>query len=102
MKRPKKFPNVRKDGKNGSRYRKCGVTAQLGREYGSEAFIMAYEAAVSGVKAPIVSKSPPHSLGLLIGKYYGTPEFQQLADRARNGSTATALSRCVRSMATSG
>lgn len=72
------------------RYRKDGVTYNLGTTYGSPEFILRYTAAVQGERLSSsgeatagVSQAPSGSLSRVIESWYTSPDFMRLADITR-------------------
>ncbi len=68
------------------RFRKGGVSVELGTDYGSEDFVRRYEAAVEGqrVKGRIgATRTVPGSLSALVASYYRSPAFLGLSEKTR-------------------
>lgn len=68
------------------RFRKGGFSAELGTKYGSDEFIMRYEAAVEGhrVRGLIgAERTTPGSVSALVASYYRSPGFLGLSDSTK-------------------
>lgn len=75
------FPGVRKNMAKGRlywRFQLGDFCTNLPGPYGSPAFVAAYEAALSGAKAPRTT-APPGTLAWLIEQYLGSLRFQKLS-----------------------
>lgn len=78
---PGASPYKDRHGKRRWRYRKKGISRELGTTYGSPEFIEKYEAAVAEVEAPpgaAAGKTIPRSISALIAEYYRSAEFLDL------------------------
>lgn len=92
----KQFPNVThyrdRHQKLRWRYRKAGFTINLGTNYGSEEFIMRFNAAVKGERlqagqatGKVLLGSQPGSLSHVIERWYQSGEFKRLGDITQRG-----------------
>lgn len=79
------------------RYRKDGLTVNLGTDYGSEEFITRFNAAVKGERlsagqatGKVLSGSPPGSLSRVIENWYRSSEFRRLGPVTQKGYRNTA------------
>lgn len=83
MARRSKFPRASqyldRHGVRRWRYRRRGVTVQLGKEYGSDDFIRRYEAAEKGQKPIGASFTRPGSFDALIVRWYQSSGFLNLS-----------------------
>jgi len=90
MKHKRQFPHASaysdRHGKRRWRFRKGGFSAELGTEYGSDEFVMRYEAALEGhrVRGLIgAGRTKPGSISALVASYYRSPEFLGLSDSTK-------------------
>lgn len=90
MKHKRQFPHASpytdRHGKRRWRFRKGGFSAELGTEYGSDEFVMRYEAALEGHRARGligVERTKPGSVSALVASYYRSPDFLGLSDSTK-------------------
>ncbi len=68
------------------RFRKRGFSAELGTDYGSEEFVLRYEAAIEGQRAKSsigAARTVPGSLSALVASYYRSKEFLGVTESTR-------------------
>lgn len=86
MKRRRQFPGATpytdRHGKRRWRFRKGGFSAELGSDYGSDEFVLRYEAALKRQRSPGsigAGRTKPGSFAALVVSWYRSPEFCRLS-----------------------